>query len=902
MMKISLPATSHSFVASLRHLAHRALLSSLLFGFVYAKGDVFNITDYGAKSGKTKVQTPAIQRAIDACAAAGGGTVLFPGGDWLSGTLYLKSHVTLHLSAGATLWGSTEIKDYPENIPDYAFYGDTWVRQSLIYAEGQENVAIEGRGTIDGQGSFFLATTNKKPDRYRNRPYVLWFIQCTDVRVSDVHLQNSAMWMQHYLACDRVRIQGITVFNHANKNNDMIDIDGCRDVIISDCIGDTDDDALTFKSTSPRVNENITVTNCIFSSHVNAIKFGTETTGGFRNVNISNCIIRPSRQESVIYGTPKGISGLTLEMVDGGIMENVNISNIQIDGVEVPLFLRLGNRARKYTAEAAEPPVGVMRNIRLSNITATNAGPTGCSITGMEGYPIENVELSNIHLEFAGGGTEADARRAIPDQEKLYPEAVMYGRLNAYGLYLRHVKEATLNNLHFDFDSADLRPALVANQVENLEVNGLRARADSQSTSFLRLAHNGPATIRYASPIGKPGRFIEIKETNPQDIRLENNAIPYKQPIFAEQTIDSIEIGYGLAIGDVDGDGDPDILLADKKDFVWYRNPDWQRFVMVSNLTERDNVCIAARDLDGFGQVEVAVGAQWNPGETSDSTKSGSVHYLIRPKDPTQLWEPVALPHEPTTHRMHWVRVGEERYDLVVLPLHGRGNKGGEGEGVRIYAYEMPENPRDPWKLHLLNDEMHLTHNFDVDERKNQAVSELVFAGKEGLRGMLGKNGSWEGNSYSFAQAKAEGNKGYGEIRFGKNVSGGTLMAGIRAMHGNELVVATTIVHRDFYGNNFRVIADDLAEGHALACGDLLGLSYDQIVVGWRKENAAGKVGIRLYVPDEQGRNWTLHTLDDNTMACEDLKVADLNGDGKPEIIAAGRATKNVKIYWNLTK
>src|SRR5687768_16765602 len=150
---------------------------------------------------------------------------------------------------------------------------------------------------------------------------------------------------------------------------------------------------------------------------------------------------------------------------------------------------------------------------------------------------------------------------------------------------------------------------------------------------------------------------------------------PAADPKFEEQVLDTnVAIGYGLAIGDVDGDRKPDILLADKKQFVWYRNGDWKRFVMVDSLTASDNVCIAARDLDGDGKVEVAVGAQWNPGETTDSTKSGSVHYLIRPSDVTQRWKPVQLHHEPTVHRMKWVRAGDGKFFLVVAPLHGRGN------------------------------------------------------------------------------------------------------------------------------------------------------------------------------------------------------------------------------------
>lgn len=368
-------------------------------------------------------------------------------------------------------------------------------------------------------------------------------------------------------------------------------------------------------------------------------------------------------------------------------------------------------------------------------------------------------------------------------------------------------------------------------------------------------------------------------------------------PTFEAQVLDDdVAIGYGLAIGDVDGDGKPDILLADKKQFVWYRNGDWKRFVMVEDLTESDNVCIAARDIDGDGKVEVAVGAQWNPGETSDTLKSGSVHYLIRPEDPTAKWEPVALHHEPTIHRMRWVRAAGNKYHLVVLPLHGRGNKGGEGKGVKVFAYEKPADPTKQWKLQLLDETMHLTHNLDVVP---QGDSEMIYVGgKEGIKVFTYRGNKWV--------APASGpwlvqNESFGEVRAGDN----RFVAGIQPMHGTELTVYTPADNKtiSFKGKktlNRTVLLSGINQGHALATADLTGSGKLQIVMGWREPDKDGKVGVKLFVPEgNDGSHWQDYWIDDNGMACEDLQVADLNADGKPEIIAAGRATKNLKIYWN---
>lgn len=379
-----------------------------------------------------------------------------------------------------------------------------------------------------------------------------------------------------------------------------------------------------------------------------------------------------------------------------------------------------------------------------------------------------------------------------------------------------------------------------------------------------------------------------------------------RTPEFRAQDIDTrIEIGYGLAIADVDGDGKPDILLADKKQFVWYRNPSWTKHVLAENLTEKDNVCIAARDIDGDGKCEIAVGAEWNPGDTLNS---GAVFYLVAPADRTLKWEAVKFPSvEPTTHRMRWVRRGDNadggpRHDLVVVPLHGRGNKNGEGAGVKVLAYRVPKDPRGEWKSEVVCDDMHMTHNFDVvGPAPDARMEQLVVGGREGLGSTHGEGSSWGYKRIVSHSRYSPPLQGVGEVRIGRLGGDRLFAATIEPMHGTRLAVY--FENRSDPENTSppaMVLDSALEDGHALACGDLLGLGRDQIVVGWRANaNKLARVGIRMFVPDESGGKWTPHLIDDNAMACEDLALADLNADGKPDIVAAGRRTKNVKVYWN---
>lgn len=429
----------------------------------------YSVLDFGATGDGKTINTEAIQKAIDHCSEQGG-RVIIPAGRFVTGTLFIKSNVTLHLERNAFLLGSTHLSDYPKTKVNFRFWGDTWTYQALIIAHHVENIALEGQGCIDGQGAAFPLLSRKKPDKYRNRPYLLWIADCKNIEVKGVELRNSGMWMQSYIRCEKLKIDGIRIFNHANRNNDMMDIDGCKDVIITGVTGDSDDDGITLKSTCDRISENITISDCVLSSHCNALKFGTETTAGFRNVVISNCVIRKSSVTEAKSGAPEGICGLALEIVDGGKMENISIQNIVIDGPRVPLFVRLGNRARRHYAEAPLPPVGTMQNITISNVTAIGSSSIGCAITGIPARKIEGFTLSNSRFICTGGEKRTASEFKIEEHETLYPESNMFGTLPAYGLYIRHVKDLQLYGLSFRLQNEDSRPPIVCDDVENADI------------------------------------------------------------------------------------------------------------------------------------------------------------------------------------------------------------------------------------------------------------------------------------------------------------------------------------------------------------------------------------------------------------------------------------------------
>ena len=448
------------------------LLSTFLtFMVVPSEAADYNILNYGAQSDTTKLSTAAIQQAIDDCSKAGGGRVVVPAGIYKIGTIILKSDVHLYLEQGATLYGSTDLKDYLPMKSDYVSLRTHTTTIQLIYADKMKNVVISGFGTIDGRGRAFKKLSWN--DEGITRPHLLRFIQSEDITVKDITLKNSGCWMQHYLACNRLRIDGIKVFNRNNYNNDALDIDGCHDVIVKGMMADSDDDGITLKSTSPRLCENVRISDCVVSSHCNAVKLGTETNGGFRNINISGIVVKPSEdQKEKFFGQWIGSSAISLEIVDGGVLENVNVTDFTVEGTESPIFIRLGNRGRGYLSGGANMEtivpidhVGRIDGVHLDNIQIRNAGSMGCSITGLPDYPVRHVSLSNISLHHKGGvKTEqlTEIYDSIADEkEKAYPEATMWGNLPAKGFFVRHARNVQFSNIKVETEQPDARPDFV---------------------------------------------------------------------------------------------------------------------------------------------------------------------------------------------------------------------------------------------------------------------------------------------------------------------------------------------------------------------------------------------------------------------------------------------------------
>lgn len=496
LLKLSMPG-----------LAVAALPGTALAADLIPGSSEFNVKSFGARGDAVALDTSALQKAIDACAQNGGGTVRLPPGRYLSGTLFLKSRVTIQLDAGATLLGSTNLDDYPPTFSKVRSYTDNYTERSLIYAENLEQISLRGQGFIDGQGGAFKGS-------YKLRPYLLRIIACRNVSVRELTLKDSPMWIQHYLACDGISIDGITVLSKCNANNDGIDIDGCQRVRISNCDIQSGDDAIVLKSTLNRPCKNVVVTNCLLSSDCNAFKLGTESNGGFENIVLSNCAIYDTR-----------LAGIALEQVDGGVLDGVSISNIAMTNVRGPIFILLGNRARPFKEEMERPGVGVLRNVSISNVQASGADRVGCCIAGLPDHPVENVTLTNIRISFGGGGTQEHAQRQPPERPEAYPEYSMFGVLPAYGFYCRHARNLVFENIRVSTNAGDERPSLNCEDVNNLRIFGWTAEPESASTPVIRLDNVSDAFIHGSRGPRKAGYFLSVGGEDSARIELQANEL-----------------------------------------------------------------------------------------------------------------------------------------------------------------------------------------------------------------------------------------------------------------------------------------------------------------------------------------------------------------------------------------
>lgn len=479
----------------------------------------YNIRNYGAVPDGKTIGTLFIQKAIDDCSANGGGRVLVPAGIYLAGSITLKSNVELHLETGATITGSAVHKDYP------AIGGE----RGLIFGINVENVSITGFGEINGNGKAFF-----KGDNAPDRPFLIMFKNCRRINVSGITLKNSAFWTFHLSHNDGVIVNGIRIYSHVNYNNDGIDIDS-RNVVISNCIIDTDDDALCFKSDSAFVCENVVVSNCRLASNCNFIKMGTASAGGFKNISISNCTLGKAAESNFRYWNKHvrgvtdvitGLAGIALEVVDGGAMDKINISNITMEGVQTPIFIRLGSRTN---------PTGSLKNVMISSITAKTCSRIPSIITAVPGFFIVNVVLRDIMVDVKGGGVEGDVHTVTPEKEQAYPENRMFGpSLPAYGLFVRHVKNLTLDNIQFSLSATDARPAVYIEDADEVMMSHLKAAVPVNNQPVIQLNQAANLLLSGYSPSQKVSLFLSLEGSHTRNIQLSGNNLENVETVWTK--------------------------------------------------------------------------------------------------------------------------------------------------------------------------------------------------------------------------------------------------------------------------------------------------------------------------------------------------------------------------------
>ncbi|WP_256009048.1 rhamnogalacturonidase [Desertivirga xinjiangensis] len=481
---------------------------------IHAQINVLNVRSFGAIADGVSFDTKAINAAIEHAAKNGGGTIYFPPGKYLSGSIRMKSNITLYLDNGTLLIaapsGALSEYDEPEHRVNnqYEDFGHRHWHNSLIWGENVQNIAIVGNGTIWGKG--LERENSDENDKRPNKTIGLY--RCRNVLIRDINILHGGWFCLLATGTDNLTIDNVKM----DTNRDAIDIDCCHNVRISNCsLNAPGDDALVLKSSfalnEPRATENVTITNCHFSAYdegtmldgtrqrlknVNKwgpngrLKFGTESNGGFRNIVVSNCTFEYSR-------------GLALETVDGALLENISIMNITMKDVgNAPIFLRLARRMRG----PSNTPVGELRRVRISNLTAYNVGGgQGILISGVPGHPVEDIELDNISMWVKGGGKTTDALRKIPGMETGYPEPFFFGIQPAYAFFIRNARNLKLSNINVYTLEADERPVCYLEDVHDISFLSVNTFNEIGTQPFIG---GKSSNIRLESSLGKKAKLI----------------------------------------------------------------------------------------------------------------------------------------------------------------------------------------------------------------------------------------------------------------------------------------------------------------------------------------------------------------------------------------------------------
>jgi hypothetical protein len=479
-----------------------ALLLAPLAALHAAEPKVFDITAYGAKSDGQTLNTAAIQKAIDACHASGGGTVLVPRGVFVSGSLRLKSKVTLRLERDAILRGSPDIADYTVETAElhwggfWKFAASQW-RQCLVYAEDAEEIGIEGPGTIDGQGGRERKVfPNAKDPR---RPMLVRLVGCRKVTVREVNLLDPASFTTFFVHSEDIHIERVTIRSRNSTNGDGLDFDGCKRVRIQDCDIDAGDDGIGPKVFHPDwPNEDFEISGCRITSRWHAIRVGAESIAPIRRLAVRDCVFTRCQ------------GGIKIEASEGALFEDLSFSRIEMKQVCQPIMVLASRFPFSAHNRSARPPAGRIRKVRFSDIRAIAAiredgslkakggkkdpFQRPCSaVVSRPGSHIEDVSFTNIDLTFPGGGTTEEASRLdvgeLLESTDYMKWAVPFdGEVPASALYLRHVKGVRLENVRFSVEKPDARAFIAGDDVEGLTLNGVVGHAPAPVPGLAKLA------------------------------------------------------------------------------------------------------------------------------------------------------------------------------------------------------------------------------------------------------------------------------------------------------------------------------------------------------------------------------------------------------------------------------